>query len=162
MVDELGRLAPQVDLGPALAHAGPGGVPYDRVVRQAQVPNQKVRELYPDGWAARVDGGDELGALSWGSGGRARQTEPQSYLDNLAEEGIHPAGAVRAGMARRPRHHVFPDEHREWFEDRGFVGEWGIDNFTVEMDAGFHSAIHGVVTGGRAGRCRRPRGAARG
>ena len=46
-------------------------------------------------------------------------------------------------MARRPRHHVFPDEHRTWFEDHGFVGEWDIDNFTVEMDGGFHAAIHG-------------------
>ena len=144
LVDELRRLVPNIELDPAFATAGgPGGLPYDRVVRGPQVPNEEVRALRPDGWAARVEDGDELGELSWSGGGRSSQAEPQSYLDNLAEEGIHPAGTVRAGMARRPRHHVFPDEHRTWFEDHGFVGEWDIDNFTVEMDGGFHAAIHG-------------------
>jgi hypothetical protein len=48
-----------------------------------------------------------------------------------------------AGMANKPKHHVFPQEHRAWFEERGFVGERDIDNFTVQLDEATHQAIHG-------------------
>ncbi|MFK7928319.1 MAG: hypothetical protein AB8H79_09015 [Myxococcota bacterium] len=41
-------------------------------------------------------------------------------------------------MARRPRHHAFPNEQRTWFEDRGFVGDWDIDNFTIKLDQRVH------------------------
>ena len=56
---------------------------------------------------------------------------------------MHEAGKQGIGAARKPRHHVFPQEHREWFEERGFVGEHDIDNYTIEMDQSSHQAIHG-------------------
>ena len=52
-------------------------------------------------------------------------------------------GARGAGMASRPRHHVFPQEHRTFFEERGFVGERSIDNFTIELAESTHQAVHG-------------------
>nr|AYM53826.1 hypothetical protein [Archangium sp.] len=48
-----------------------------------------------------------------------------------------------AGMARPPRHHVLPEEFREWFEKRGFTGEMSIDRFCVKMEQAHHQAIHG-------------------
>jgi Predicted lipoprotein of unknown function (DUF2380) len=48
-----------------------------------------------------------------------------------------------AGMARPVRHHVLPQEHRKWFEERGFVGDMDIDNFTVELEEAVHQAAHG-------------------
>ncbi|GIX00059.1 MAG: hypothetical protein KatS3mg111_3391 [Pirellulaceae bacterium] len=45
---------------------------------------------------------------------------------------------VRAGAARPPRYHIFPQEHRQWFAERGF----DIDKVTVELDQGTHSALH--------------------
>jgi hypothetical protein len=46
-------------------------------------------------------------------------------------------------MAERPRHHVLPDEFREWFEKRGFTGAMSIDKFCVELEMAKHQAIHG-------------------
>jgi hypothetical protein len=51
--------------------------------------------------------------------------------------------AREAGIAAQPKHHVFPQQHRAWFEERGFVGERNIDNFTVQLDEATHQAIHG-------------------
>ncbi len=48
-----------------------------------------------------------------------------------------------AGVARPVRHHLFPQEHRKWFEERGFVGKLDIDNFTVELEEAMHQAAHG-------------------
>ncbi|WNG54090.1 DUF2380 domain-containing protein [Archangium gephyra] len=52
-------------------------------------------------------------------------------------------GRTGAGMARRPRHHVMPEEFREWFEQRGFTGEMDIDQFCVRLEQAHHQAIHG-------------------
>jgi hypothetical protein len=41
-------------------------------------------------------------------------------------------------IGRPPRHHVFPQEHRQWFADRGI----DIDKYTIELDQGVHTAIH--------------------
>jgi hypothetical protein len=48
-----------------------------------------------------------------------------------------------AGAARTPRHHVLPQEHRQFFEERGFTGDLDIDNFTVELETAHHQAQHG-------------------
>ncbi|HEX5754311.1 MAG TPA: DUF2380 domain-containing protein [Archangium sp.] len=52
-------------------------------------------------------------------------------------------GRAGAGMADPPRHHVLPQEFREWFEKRGFTGDMSIDQFCVEMELASHQAIHG-------------------
>lgn len=41
---------------------------------------------------------------------------------------------------RPPRHHVYPQQLRQWFEVRGLPD---IDDFTVELDRGAHEGIHG-------------------
>ena len=56
---------------------------------------------------------------------------------------INETTPYRAGLARPPRHHVLPQEHQTWFEERGFVGEFSIDRFTIELEEGVHQAIHG-------------------
>ena len=56
---------------------------------------------------------------------------------------IRAVGRRPAGVVRRPRHHLLPREHRKWFEERGFVGEHDIDNYTVELAEAKHQAIHG-------------------
>ncbi len=45
---------------------------------------------------------------------------------------------ARAGVARPPRHHVFPQEHRQWFSDRGI----DVDRLTITVDQGTHTALH--------------------
>ncbi len=57
--------------------------------------------------------------------------------------GIRETSRRGAGMARPVRHHVFPQEHRKWFEERGFVGKLDIDNFTIELEEAMHQAAHG-------------------
>jgi hypothetical protein len=56
---------------------------------------------------------------------------------------VHARTRGGAGMARNPRHHVFPQEHRTWFEAHGFVGEYDIDHYTIRMRQADHEAIHG-------------------
>ncbi len=61
--------------------------------------------------------------------------------------GIRETSRRGAGMARPVRHHVLPQEHRKWFEERGFVGDMDIDKFTIELDAATHEACTVAVTG---------------
>jgi hypothetical protein len=57
--------------------------------------------------------------------------------------GVRETSRRGAGVARPVRHHVFPQEHRKWFEERGFVGDMDIDNFTIELEEAAHQAAHG-------------------
>ncbi|HEX8706062.1 MAG TPA: DUF2380 domain-containing protein [Myxococcaceae bacterium] len=52
-------------------------------------------------------------------------------------------GKAGAGMSEAPRHHVMPDEHRVWFEKRGFTGDMDIDEFCVRLEQAHHQAVHG-------------------
>jgi len=52
-------------------------------------------------------------------------------------------GRAGAGMSEAPKHHVLPDEHRAWFEKRGFTGDMDIDGFCVRLERAHHEAIHG-------------------
>ncbi len=57
----------------------------------------------------------------------------------LADEEALEKGVVRATkIARPPRHHVFPQEMRDWFVERGF----DIDKYTLELEEGVHQALH--------------------
>lgn len=51
---------------------------------------------------------------------------------------MHEGNAAQAGVTRTPRHHVFPQEHRAWFAERGV----DIDQYCIEQGAGEHSALH--------------------
>ena len=63
--------------------------------------------------------------------------------DSAQEAAIRTVGPRAAGVSRPPRHHVLPQEHRAWFEQRGFVGAHDIDNYTVELEEAAHQAVHG-------------------
>jgi hypothetical protein len=72
---------------------------------------------------------------------------PQGVRDALGEgpevRGMHETGRAGAGMAQQPKHHVMPEEHREWFEQRGFTGDMDIDQFCVRLEQAHHQAVHG-------------------
>jgi hypothetical protein len=72
---------------------------------------------------------------------------PKGVRDALGEgpevRGMRVTGRAGAGMAEPPKHHVLPQEEREWFEQRGFTGEMSIDQFCVRMEQAHHEAIHG-------------------
>jgi len=57
--------------------------------------------------------------------------------------GMRVTGRAGAGMSDAPKHHVLPDEHRDWFEKRGFKGDMDIDEFCVRLERATHEAIHG-------------------
>ena len=57
--------------------------------------------------------------------------------------GVRETSRRAAGVARPVRHHVLPQEHRKWFEERGFVGKLDVDNFTIELEEAAHQALHG-------------------
>jgi RHS repeat-associated protein len=52
---------------------------------------------------------------------------------------VHVSTPYRMGVARRPLHHIFPQEHASWFDQRGV----DIDRFAVELEEAEHQAIHG-------------------
>ena len=72
---------------------------------------------------------------------------PQGVRDALGDgpevRGMRETGRAGAGMAEPPKHHVLPQEFREWFEKRGFTGDMDIDQFCVRMEQAHHQAIHG-------------------
>jgi hypothetical protein len=78
---------------------------------------------------------------------QANQDLPQGVREALGDgpevRAMHETGKTGAGMAERPRHHVLPEEFREWFEQRGFRGAMSIDQFCVELEVAQHQALHG-------------------
>ncbi|WP_164014884.1 DUF2380 domain-containing protein [Pyxidicoccus trucidator] len=90
--------------------------------------------------AVRIHGGQVMMAQAHGH-------LPQGVRDALGDgpevRGMHETGRAGAGMSEAPRHHVLPDEHRAWFEERGFKGDMDIDQFCVRLEQAHHQAIHG-------------------
>ncbi|WP_375759604.1 DUF2380 domain-containing protein [Corallococcus exercitus] len=78
---------------------------------------------------------------------QAKQDLPKGVRDALGDSpevrAMRETGRAGAGMSSAPRHHVLPQEHREWFEQRGFKGEMDIDQFCVRLEQSHHEAIHG-------------------
>ncbi|MHA7634654.1 DUF2380 domain-containing protein [Corallococcus sp. M7] len=72
---------------------------------------------------------------------------PRGVRDALGDSpevrGMQVTGRAGAGMSDAPKHHVLPQEHREWFEQRGFKGDMDIDQFCVRLEQAHHEAIHG-------------------
>ncbi|RKI01901.1 DUF2380 domain-containing protein [Corallococcus sp. AB038B] len=90
--------------------------------------------------AVRIHAGQVLMA-------QAKQDLPKGVREALGDSpevrAMHETGRAGAGMSSAPKHHVLPQEHREWFEKRGFTGEMSIDQFCVRMEQSHHEAIHG-------------------
>jgi hypothetical protein len=78
---------------------------------------------------------------------QAYQDLPQGVREALGDgpevRAMHETGKAGAGMAERPKHHVLPEEFREWFEKRGFTGAMSIEQFCVKLEQAHHQAIHG-------------------
>ncbi|MFE8596613.1 DUF2380 domain-containing protein [Archangium violaceum] len=72
---------------------------------------------------------------------------PRGVRDALGDapevRAMRVTGKTGAGMAEPPRHHVMPNEFREWFEKRGFTGKMSIERFCVTLQQAHHQAIHG-------------------
>jgi len=90
--------------------------------------------------AVRIHGGQVL--MAQGNGDL-----PKGVRDALGDgpevRGMHETGRAGAGISQAPKHHVLPQEHRAWFEQRGFSGAMDIDQFCVRLEAAKHQAIHG-------------------
>ncbi|RKG88498.1 DUF2380 domain-containing protein [Corallococcus terminator] len=90
--------------------------------------------------AVRISAGQVLMA-------QAHWDLPKGVREALGEgpevRGMHETGRAGAGMSEAPKHHVLPQEHREWFEKRGFKGPMDIDQFCVRLERAHHKAIHG-------------------
>ncbi|WP_370452452.1 DUF2380 domain-containing protein [Corallococcus sp. CA054B] len=90
--------------------------------------------------AVLIQGGQVLMA-------QAHQDLPKGIRDALGDSpevrGMQMTGRAGAGMSDAPKHHVLPQEHREWFEQRGFKGTMDIDQFCVRLEQAHHEAIHG-------------------
>ncbi|WIG94102.1 DUF2380 domain-containing protein [Myxococcus sp. SDU36] len=90
--------------------------------------------------AIRIHGGQVMMA-------QAHQDLPKGVRDALGDSpevrGMRVTGRAGAGMSDAPKHHVLPNEHREWFEARGFKGDMDIDQFCVRLERAHHEAIHG-------------------
>ena len=131
---------------PAIAGAGGGAATMSQVVVSAE-------------WIAAIRHLIEIGAISAASAAEALRVRgftsamaqatdlPQSVKDLLGEgpttDAMKVTTTTGAGVARAPRHHVLPQEHRKFFEERGFKGDLDIDHFTVELETAHHQAQHG-------------------
>ena len=90
--------------------------------------------------AVRIHGGQVMMA-------QASDELPEGLRDALGDSpevrGMKVTGKAGAGISEASKHHVMPNEHRAWFEERGFKGDMDIDNFCVRLERAHHEAIHG-------------------
>jgi hypothetical protein len=72
---------------------------------------------------------------------------PECFKRMAVEEGLEEGSLSRRGRKAagrfteaelNPQHHLFPEQHRPWFESRGI----DIDDFTVRLDKLTHDALH--------------------
>jgi hypothetical protein len=96
--------------------------------------------------AAIAEGGADLGVAAgvFMSAWSERPGTSGGYGD-VVESGDTPLIITpRHGLLRSaPKHHIFPQEFRKWFRDRGI----DIDDYTVILTEGDHAALH--VGGGK-------------
>ena len=108
------------------------------VERMRQLVQAGILTLPAVGAAVRIHAGQML---------MARGDLPKGVREALGDgpevSAMHETGKAGAGMAERPKHHVMPEEHREWFEQRGFTGDMDIDEFCVRLETAKHQAVHG-------------------
>jgi predicted lipoprotein DUF2380 len=134
-------------LGVGLTVGGGGVMMGTRIVVSAewvemmrQLVRAGVLSLPAIGAAVRIHAGGVMLA-------QAHDELPQGVREALGDgpevRAMRVTGKTGAGMARPPRHHVMPEEYREWFERRGFTGEMDINEFCVELEQAHHEAIHG-------------------
>ncbi|MFP2933436.1 DUF2380 domain-containing protein, partial [Pyxidicoccus sp. 3LG] len=90
--------------------------------------------------AVRIHGGQVMLAQA---NGDLSEGLRDALGDSPEVRGMRVTDRAGAGMAARPKHHVMPQEHRTWFEQRGFKGDMDIDNFCVRLEKAHHEAIHG-------------------
>jgi hypothetical protein len=136
-----------VTLGVGLAMSSGGVVVGSRLVVSAKWV-EMMRRLVQAG----VISAPAVGAAVLIQGGQvtmaqAHQDLPKGVRDALGDSpevrGMRVTGRAGAGMSDAPKHHVLPQEHREWFERRGFKGDMDIDQFCVRLEQAHHEAIHG-------------------
>jgi hypothetical protein len=64
---------------------------------------------------------------------------PRAATDEALETGtIYRTSRYRAGASKPPDHHIFPQEHRDFFGQRGI----DIDRYQVRLTQGVHEALH--------------------
>ncbi|WP_347402461.1 DUF2380 domain-containing protein [Corallococcus macrosporus] len=139
--------AAPVTLGTSLVMGSGGLMMGTRIVVSAEWVEQ-MRRLVQAGVlsapvvsaAVRIHAGQVLMA-------QEKQDLPKGVREALGDSpevrAMHETGRAGAGMSSAPKHHVLPQEHREWFEKRGFKGEMDIDQFCVRLEQSHHEAIHG-------------------
>jgi hypothetical protein len=99
-----------------------------------------VLSLPAVGAAVRIHAG---GVMLAQAHGELPQGVREALGDGPEVRAMRVTGKTGAGMAMPPRHHVMPEEFREWFERRGFTDEMDINEFCVELEEAHHQAIHG-------------------
>ncbi|RJS27927.1 DUF2380 domain-containing protein [Corallococcus sp. H22C18031201] len=139
--------AAPVTLGVALAMGANGVMTGSQIVVSAEWV-EMIRRLVQAGVisipavsaAVRIHAGQVM--MAQGNG-----ELPQGVRDALGDSpevrGMRVTDKAGAGMSEAPKHHVLPNEHREWFEQRGFKGAMDIDQFCVRLEQAHHEAIHG-------------------
>lgn len=61
---------------------------------------------------------------------------------------VHVGNAVQAGVQQSPQHHVFPQQHRAWFLERGV----NVDDYCITMPKDHHEAVHAKPPSGAKGK----------
>jgi hypothetical protein len=131
---------------PGIAGVGGGAAAMGQVVVSAEWV-AAIKHLVEIGAITAVGAAEALRVRGFSSAMAQASDLPQSVKDLLGEgpttDAMKVTNTTGAGAARAPRHHVFPQEERAFFEKRGFTGDLDIDNFTVELEAAHHQAQHG-------------------
>ena len=101
------------------------------------VPGVEAPEQRANTWSEADDTDTTGSTYSMGSTHLSRAELHQL----MARPDIKITDKIGAGATRPPRHHLFPQPYREWFWDNHRID---IDRYTIEMDWGWHSAIHSM------------------
>jgi hypothetical protein len=101
-----------------------------------------LREIAGD--AGRVRVSFDPATVSAGGLGGVRISRNPAAAEAVELGHLRVTDKIGAGVVRPDAHHIFPQEHRAFFEARGI----DVDRYLLPLDSGTHSALHYGAGGG--------------
>jgi RHS repeat-associated protein len=127
----------------SLSFSAPGETPLSEAKAESVLEDAQARHALAVG---TIESGSASGSgESVPTTGASTSAGARMAAEEALENGkLNLTSAQRLGITAPPQHHIFPQEQKKWFADRGIE----VDDSTVTLDNATHEALHYGEGGG--------------